>query len=75
MTPFFALLLLIASPDATDTTATPEPKPVKVKKICKSVDLTGSRVGKRECKTKEQWEQGESVMELGQKGAQGSVSR
>jgi hypothetical protein len=44
-------------------------------RICKNVDLTGSRIGKRKCKTKEEWEQSESVMELGQKGAQGSISR
>jgi hypothetical protein len=58
--------------DGKAATDTAKPKP---KKICKNVDLTGSRIGKRQCKTQEEWDQGESVMELGQKGAQGSISR
>jgi hypothetical protein len=72
------LLLASGASDAAPAADGPAPTEVaksKPKKICKNVDLTGSRIGKRKCKTKEEWEQGESVMELGQKGAQGSISR
>ena len=31
-------------------------KPKKPKKICKSIAVTGSRLGKRECKTQEEWD-------------------
>jgi len=57
-----------------DAPAISETKPKKPKKICKSVTVTGSRLGKRECKTIEQWEMGESAMELGQKGAKGNLA-
>lgn len=82
MTLSLAILLLAAAPsndaaataDATaKTTAVTNAKPVKVKKVCKSIAVTGSRLGKRECKTQEQWEMGESAMELGQKSAKGAV--
>jgi hypothetical protein len=57
-----------------DAPAVTQAKPKKPTKICKAVTVTGSRLGKRECKTKEQWEMGESAMELGQKGAKGSLA-
>lgn len=56
--------------DGAAATETAKPKP---KKICKNVDLTGSRIGKRQCKTKEQWEQAEYAAELSVKGAQGTT--
>lgn len=56
--------------DGAAATETAKPKP---KKICKNVDMTGSRIGKRECKTKEQWEQAEYAAELSVKGAQGTT--
>jgi hypothetical protein len=80
---FAFLLLASATPtisQATDNSAktetptTSEPKQAKPKKICKSIAVTGSRLGKRECKTKEQWEQGESAMELGQKNGRGNLA-
>ncbi len=72
-------ILLAASSSAADTATTPptpqaQPKPAKPKKICKDVEMTGSRLGKRECKTQEQWDQSESAMELGQKGAKGTLA-
>lgn len=71
------LLLAAATPNvsAADDSQTPSTdRPKKAKKICKSTTVTGSRLGKRECKTQEQWEQGESGMELGQKGAKGTLA-
>lgn len=59
-----------SSGDSVAATDTQKPKP---KKICKNVDLTGSRIGKRQCKTKEQWEQAEYAAELSVKGAQGTT--
>jgi hypothetical protein len=59
---------------AADAPVVTEAKPVKPKKVCKSIAVTGSRLGKRECKTQEQWEMGEGAMELGQKGAKGSLA-
>ncbi|MGB5078792.1 MAG: hypothetical protein WBO17_15030 [Sphingorhabdus sp.] len=72
-------LLLAASTTNADTTATDQapqaqPKPAKPKKICKDIAMTGSRLGKRQCKTQEQWDQSESAMELGQKGAKGTLA-
>lgn len=69
------LLATSATTDATANTeaATQQPKAAKPKKICKNVDMTGSRIGKRECKTKEQWEQAEYAAELSVKGAQGTT--
>ena len=73
-----ALLLLAASPDAAGTaTSAPPPaeaKPEKPKKICKTINMTGSRVGRRECRTIEQWTQAESASELTVKGNAGNPS-
>ena len=84
MTFGFAILLLAAAvsdnSNAAETTVvaeTPAPveaSPKKPKKICKTMSMTGSMVGKRLCKTKEQWEQSESGMELGQKSGRGNLS-
>lgn len=83
MTLSFALLLLASASSnstvpAEVTTVKPTTvaaaKPAKPKKICKSIAVTGSRLGKRECKTQEQWEQGESAMELGQKSGRGNLA-
>lgn len=70
-------ILLAASSSASASASTEQvtqPKPVKPKKICKDIEMTGSRLGKRECKTQEQWDQSESAMELGQKGAKGTLA-
>lgn len=79
MTFSFAILLLAAAvsdnANAVESTAIPvEEKAKKPAKICKSTTMTGSRVGSRVCKTKEQWEQGESGMEIGQKSGRGNLS-
>lgn len=64
----------IATP-ASGTVVVAEAKPQKPKKICRPVEnLTGSRISKSICKTKEQWEQGESAMELGQKSGRGNLN-
>ena len=71
------LLLAAANPNVSavnDSQAQGADQPKKAKKICKSTTVTGSRLGKRECKTQEQWEQSESGMELGQKGAKGTLA-
>ena len=76
-------LVLLASASSNSTapaevtvnpTTVAAAKPAKPKKICKSIAVTGSRLGKRECKTQEQWEQGESAMELGQKSGRGNLA-
>lgn len=72
------LAILLSTSATTDAatagdSATQQPKTAKPKKICKNVDMTGSRIGKRECKTKEQWEQAEYAAELSVKGAQGTT--
>ena len=82
--PLSLALLLLASASSNSTapaevttskpTAVIAAKPVKPKKICKGIAVTGSRLGKRECKTQEQWEQGESTMELGQKSGRGNLT-
>ena len=36
--------------------AQPAAKPVKEKKVCKSLDKTGSMLGERTCMTKSEWE-------------------
>lgn len=66
-----ALMLLAASPDAAATTATQETalaKPVKVKKICRSIVATGTRLGKRECKTQAEWDSVDKSLDRGQSG-------
>lgn len=66
-----ALMLLAASPDAAATTATSEPtqaKPVKVKKICRSIVATGTRLGKRECKTQAEWDSVDKSLDRRQGG-------
>ena len=73
------LSVALAASTAGDTSVaaaavSEEAKPAKPDKICKSIKMTGSRVGVRTCKTKEQWTQSESGMELGQKGNNGNPS-
>ncbi len=83
MTFSFAILLLAAAVSdnstavastAAEASAPTEAEPKKPTKICKSMAMTGSRVGKRVCKTKEQWQQSESGMELGQKSGRGNLT-
>lgn len=78
ITAIVSILLASASTNAdgaaTAAASVDEAPPAKSAKICKSIKMTGSRVGVRTCKTKEQWEQGESAMELGQKGAKGTLA-
>ncbi len=64
-----ALMLLAAFPDAAATTATQETaatKPVKVKKICRSIIATANRLGKRECKTQAEWDSVDKSLGRGQ---------
>lgn len=44
------------NPPANGTTTTQPAKPEKPKKICKTTKMTGSNLGKRVCKTQEQWD-------------------
>lgn len=46
-----------ANPSATETK---EAKPEKPKKICRSIEVTGQRIPRRECKTETEWS-GETV--------------
>ncbi len=59
------LLLAAASPNTSapadgatkaEGSASVQIKPKKPKKICRSIAVTGSRLGKRECKTQEEWD-------------------
>lgn len=72
------LSILLASTSATAdgsaSTSVDEVQPAKPTKICKSIKMTGSRVGQRICKTKEQWDQAESASELTVKGNAGNPS-
>ncbi|MBU7587755.1 MAG: hypothetical protein KAF42_00935 [Sphingopyxis terrae] len=43
-----------ATPDSTNP-ATESAKPAKPKKTCKRIVMTGSNLGRRICKTEEQW--------------------
>jgi hypothetical protein len=60
MTLFLSLALAAAAaenPPADGATTTTQPaKPVKPKKICKATRMTGSSIGRRVCKTQEQWD-------------------
>ncbi len=52
-----SLLLLAAEPAAAPAPATQTPAaPAKERKICRKVDLSNSRMGRRECKTEAEWE-------------------
>lgn len=59
MTLALALLLAAAPAEsqvAADQTGTTQPaKPEKPKRICKSIKMTGSTIGRRICKTEDQW--------------------
>ncbi|WP_077146888.1 hypothetical protein [Sphingopyxis sp. KK2] len=44
------------NPPADGATTTQPAKPEKPKKICKTTKMTGSNLGKRVCKTQEQWD-------------------
>lgn len=59
MTLFLSLALAAAGAQgqATDPTgSTQTAKPEKPKKICKTTKMTGSTIGRRVCKTQEQWD-------------------
>lgn len=59
MTLFLSLALAAAavdSPPADNVTTTQPAKPEKPKKICKTTKMTGSTIGRRVCKTQEQWD-------------------
>jgi hypothetical protein len=43
------------------TTTTQPAKPEKPKKICRTVKMTGSNLGKRTCKTQAQWDAGQAA--------------
>lgn len=52
-----ALAAAAAENPPIDGTTTAQPaKPEKPKKICKTTKMTGSNLGKRVCKTQEQWD-------------------
>lgn len=60
MTLILSLALAAAAPAdtaaAADQATTTQPaKPEKPKKICKATKMTGSTIGRRVCKTEEQW--------------------
>jgi hypothetical protein len=58
MTLFLSLALAgaaVENPPAEGATTTQPAKPAKPKKICKTVKMTGSNLGKRTCKTQDQW--------------------
>lgn len=45
-----------ASSQTADSSAAPaDAKPAKAKKICRSIQVTGQRIPRRECKTEEEW--------------------
>jgi hypothetical protein len=44
------------TPPADGATTTQPAKPEKPKKICKATRMTGSSIGRRVCKTQEQWD-------------------
>ncbi|MDQ0249314.1 Spy/CpxP family protein refolding chaperone [Sphingomonas kyeonggiensis] len=55
---FAALLALSAPALAQQTDTAPAPaSPVKEKKICRALDVTGSIMSKRTCHTREEWRQ------------------
>lgn len=73
----FSLLLAAsgiseATPPTADVVAQEAPK-AKLKKICRTTGLTGSRIAKKLCKTQEQWDQAESASELSVKGKAGTT--
>jgi hypothetical protein len=73
-TAILSILLVSSSASASsDNPAPTQAKPEKPKKVCKTIAMTGSRLGRRECKTKEQWQQAEYAAELSVKGAQGTT--
>lgn len=49
------------APATGDATTTQTAKPEKPKRICKSIKMTGSALGRRICKTEEQWAASESA--------------
>lgn len=49
------------APPADGATTTQPAKPEKPKKICKSIKMTGSNLGRRICKTEEQWNAAEAA--------------
>lgn len=60
MTLFLSLALAASAaenPPVGAQAGTAQPaKPAKPKKICKSTNMTGSNLGRRVCKTQEQWD-------------------
>ncbi len=70
------LLLAAASPETAATTTVPPVQPVAAKpkkpaKICRSIVMTGSRVGSRVCKTAAEWNGDASGIEIGIKSQNG----
>ncbi|QNO27557.1 hypothetical protein EEB18_000725 [Sphingopyxis sp. OPL5] len=59
MTLILSLALAAAAaetPPADGATTAQPAKPEKPKKICKATKMTGSSIGRRVCKTQEQWD-------------------
>lgn len=50
------LVAAVLTPAAPALAGDKDSKPPKAKKICKTQELTGSRMPKRTCKTQEQWD-------------------
>jgi len=74
-----ALAATAADTPATENASTTQPaKPEKPKKICKSMTMTGSNVGRRICKTQDQWNAEDSAnldnVNHGYKAQQGNGS-
>jgi hypothetical protein len=52
-----ALFALSAPAFAQDAPPSPKPEPVKERKVCRVIEVTGSMMGKRECHTPTEWRQ------------------
>lgn len=62
------LLLLALASQQTE----PTPPPAKEKKICRAEQETGSRVGKRVCRTKAEWD---AIADQGNRDLQNAPQR
>jgi hypothetical protein len=81
MTLFLSLALAATAtetPPADAAPVTQPAKPAKPKKICRSTVMTGSNIGRRVCKTQDQWNTEDSakldILNQGNKGQQGGGS-
>jgi len=64
MTLILSLALAAAAaetPPADGATTAQPAKPEKPKKICRATKMTGSSIGRRVCKTQEQWDASQSA--------------